>query len=75
MDNVADDDPLPDELMLAELILCIKDIRSLQNPSVTVINRVSPHTHINYVSTPCYPRPPRHHNNGRQEHIPSYAEQ
>jgi hypothetical protein len=37
LDNVADADPLPDELTLTELIMRIKDIRSLQNSSLAII--------------------------------------
>jgi hypothetical protein len=66
LDNVADADPLPDELTLAELIMCIKDICSLQNSSVAVINRPSRDTQRNDTSTPRYPCPPRHHNNDCQ---------
>jgi hypothetical protein len=66
LDNIADADPLPDELTLAELIMRIEDIHSLQNSSVAVINRVSHDTHNNDASTPRYHRPPRQHSNDRQ---------
>jgi hypothetical protein len=39
LDNVPEKDPLPEELTLTELILRIKDIRSLQNSSPAIINR------------------------------------
>jgi hypothetical protein len=53
LDNVPDKDPLPDELTLTELILRMKDIRSLNNSSPAIINRFnrsapdssSPHQH------------------------------
>jgi hypothetical protein len=53
LDNVPDKDPLPEELTLTELILRIKDIRSLNNSSPAIINRFnrsapdssSPHQH------------------------------
>jgi hypothetical protein len=38
LDNVPNDDPLPEELTLTELILCIKDIHSFQNSSPAIIN-------------------------------------
>jgi hypothetical protein len=38
LDNVPDKDPLPEELTLTELILRIKDIRSLNNSSPAIIN-------------------------------------
>jgi hypothetical protein len=40
LDNVTDADPLPDELILTELILHIKNIHSLQSSSIAVINCV-----------------------------------
>jgi hypothetical protein len=58
LDNISDADPLPDELTLAELILRIKDFRSLQNSSVAVINRISCDTQSNDTSIPRYPCPP-----------------
>jgi hypothetical protein len=58
LDNTPYADPLPDELTLTELILKIKDIRSLQNSSATVINDVSRVTQSNDASTPRYSRPP-----------------
>jgi hypothetical protein len=39
LDNVPEKDPLPEELTLTELILRIKDIRSLQSSSSAIINR------------------------------------
>jgi hypothetical protein len=39
LDSVAANDPLPDELALAELILRIKDIHSLQPSSTALIHR------------------------------------
>jgi hypothetical protein len=39
LDSVAVKDPLPEELTLAELKLCIKDIRSLQPSSAALIHR------------------------------------
>jgi hypothetical protein len=63
LDNVADDDPLPDELTLTEFILRIKDIHSLQNSSVTVINHIIRDTQSNDTSTPRYHCPPLKHNN------------
>jgi hypothetical protein len=66
-DNVTGADPLPDELMLTELILSIKDIISLQNSSATVINRVCHDTQNNATSTPRFPHPPWQHNTDRQE--------
>jgi hypothetical protein len=39
LNNVLDADPLPEELTLTELVLCIKDIHSFQNSSTAVINR------------------------------------
>jgi hypothetical protein len=66
IDNVPDKDPLPEELTLTELILRIKDIRSLNNSSPAIINRFnrfkcsapdssSPHQHD---SPPRQPRNP-----------------
>jgi hypothetical protein len=39
LDSVADNDPLPEELTLVKLILCIKDIHSLQPSSTALIHR------------------------------------
>jgi hypothetical protein len=39
LDNVADADPLPYELTLTELILCIKDIHSVQNSTQCMYGR------------------------------------
>jgi hypothetical protein len=39
LDSVAEKDPLPEELTLTEIILRIKDIRSLQPSSTAVIHR------------------------------------
>jgi hypothetical protein len=39
LDSVAVKDPLPEELTLTELILCIKDIQSLQPSSTPLIHR------------------------------------
>jgi hypothetical protein len=44
LDNVPEKDPLPEELTPAELILRIKDIRSLQNSSPAIINRFTRNT-------------------------------
>jgi hypothetical protein len=52
LDSVAGADPLPDELTITELILRIKDIRSLQNSSLAVINRISCDTQRNDTSPP-----------------------
>jgi hypothetical protein len=63
LDNVPEKDPLPEELTLTELILRIKDIRSLQNVLPAIINRFarstpdlsSPHQHDR---PPCQSRNP-----------------
>jgi hypothetical protein len=39
LDDVPDADPLPEELILAELVLRIKYIHSFQNSSTAVISR------------------------------------
>jgi hypothetical protein len=38
MENILDADPLPDELIIMELVLHIKDILSFHNSSTAVIN-------------------------------------
>jgi hypothetical protein len=67
LDNVLDNDPLPEEITLTELILHIKDIPSFQNSSTAIINRyVRPtndkelsNTHQNYQSSSSESRPNR----------------
>jgi hypothetical protein len=44
LDDVPEKDPLPEELTLTELILRIKDIRSLHNSSPVIINRFTRNT-------------------------------
>jgi hypothetical protein len=66
LENLAGADPLPDKSTLTGLILRIKDIHSLQNSSVAVINNVSHDTQIIDTSTPRCPYPPRQHNNDLQ---------
>jgi hypothetical protein len=63
LDNVPDKDPLPEELTLIELILRIKDIRSLNNSPPAIINRF---TH----SAPDSSSPHRHDPPPRQPHNP-----
>jgi nicotinamidase-related amidase len=58
LDNVPDTDPLPEELTLTELILRIKDIRSLNNSSPTIINRFN-HSAPDSSSPHQHDRPPR----------------
>jgi hypothetical protein len=70
LDNVPEKDPLPEELTLNELILQIKDIRSLQNSSPAIINiftgstpdSSSPHQHDRLT---CQPRNPDAHSEPR----------
>jgi hypothetical protein len=63
LDNVPEMDPLPEELTLAKLILWIKDIRSLQNSSPAIINRLTR-------STPDLSSPHKHDRPPRQPHNP-----
>jgi hypothetical protein len=73
LDNVPDKDPLPEELTLTELILRIKDIRSLNNSSPAIINRFncsapdssSPHQHDR---PPRRPRNPDRRQAGSDNH-------
>jgi hypothetical protein len=58
LDSVAVKDPLPEELTLPELILCIKDIRSLQPSSTALIHRYVRPTDGRDTSTSCQNRPP-----------------
>jgi hypothetical protein len=62
LDSVAGNDPLPDELTLTELILRIKDIRSLQPSSTALIHR--------YVR----PTDGRDNSNSRQHHPPPLSD-
>jgi hypothetical protein len=57
LDSVAANDPLPEELTLNELILCIKDIRSLQPSSTALIHHYVRPTD-GRESNSCQHRPP-----------------
>jgi hypothetical protein len=58
LDSVAVNDPLPEELTLTELILRIKDIRSLQPSSTAIIQRYVRPTDGRDNSNSCQHRPP-----------------
>jgi hypothetical protein len=58
LDSVAVNDPLPEELTLTELILYIKDIRSLQPSSTAIIHRYVRPTDDGDNSNSCQHRPP-----------------
>jgi hypothetical protein len=58
LDSVAANDPLPEELTLTKLILRIKDIRSLQPSSTSLIHRHVRPTDGRDNSTSCQHRPP-----------------